>query len=126
MASVGFSVRFSVRFLLGKIFSSGNLTLNPTLNPTLNLTLIYRRGLSSLWRRLKKEARTIELDSSEKSLVYGCAKILAEISGLDRSVTYKRITPRTQDELNSVKSLYEVIKDRSLDDLSEPVTFCTT
>jgi hypothetical protein len=52
-------------------------------NPVLNL-LVYRRDLSSLWRRLER-LEAIELESSEKSMVYECAKILAEVSGLPRN-----------------------------------------
>jgi hypothetical protein len=93
------------------------------LNPVLNLH-VYRRGLSSLWRRLER-LEAIELESSEKSMVYECAKILAEVSGLPRNKTYQRITPRTEEELRAVKDLYEAIKARSIDELRDPVEFCT-
>jgi hypothetical protein len=38
-------------------------------------------------------------------MVYECAKILAEVSGLPRNKTYQRITPRTEEELRAVKDL---------------------
>jgi len=117
--STGFSTGFSTTFPQEKIFPSKN----PVPNPVLNL-LVYRRGLSSLWRRLER-LEAIELESSEKSMVYECAKILAEVSGLPRSKTYQRITPRTEEELKAVKDLYDVIKTRSIDDLRDPVEFCT-
>jgi hypothetical protein len=72
-------------------------------NPVLNL-LVYRRDLSSLWRRLER-LEAIELELSEKSMVYECVKILAEVSGLPRNKTYQRITPRTEEELRAVKDL---------------------
>jgi hypothetical protein len=55
------SVGFSVGFLLRKIFSHRDLPLNPTPN----LTLVYRRELSTLWRRLEK-LEAIELEASDK------------------------------------------------------------
>jgi len=93
------STGFSTGFLLGKNFFRGNVVLNPVLN-----LLVYRRDLSSLWRRLER-LEAIELESSEKSMVYECAKILAEVSGLPRNKTYQRITPRTEEELRAVKDL---------------------
>ena len=93
------STGFSTGCLLGKNFFCGNVVPNPVLN-----LLVYRRDLSSLWRRLER-LEAIELESSKKSMVYECAKILAEVSGLPRNKTYQRITPRTEEELRAVKDL---------------------
>lgn len=59
-------------------------------------------------------------------MIYSCAKILAEVSRLDRSAVYKRITPRAEEGLKAVKDLYDVIRARSIDDLRETVVFCST
>ncbi|NHV97029.1 MAG: hypothetical protein HA494_04490 [Thaumarchaeota archaeon] len=107
--------------MLRKIFSHWDLPLNPTLN----LTLVYRRELSTLWRRLEK-LEAIELEASDKSLIYSCAKILAEVSRLDRGAVYKRIITRAEEGLKAVKDLYDVIRARSIDDLRETVVFCST
>ncbi|MCX8191627.1 MAG: terminase family protein, partial [Nitrososphaerales archaeon] len=61
-----------------------------------------------------------------KSMVYECAKILADISNLPRNATYRRIIPKCEEELNAVKELYEKIHDKSLHELLNPLTFCRT
>jgi hypothetical protein len=85
---------------------------------------IYRSSVSSLWRRLRK-LEAIELESEEKTLTYECAKILADIASLPRNNTYLRVKPKTEEELKAVKELYNNIRGRSVDELVEPVQFCT-
>ncbi|MEM3891751.1 MAG: hypothetical protein QW282_06320 [Nitrososphaerales archaeon] len=87
--------------------------------------MIYRSGRFGLWRRLKK-LEAIELESSEKSMIYQLAKKLAEISKLLPHKTYQRITPKSEEELAAAKTLYEKVKDKSVEELSEPTIFCET
>lgn len=106
---------FSVGFLMENKFFPCTLTPNPT--------LIYRKNISSLWRRLEK-LEAIKLESSDKSMVYQSAKILADISSLPRNVVYKRIIPKTEEELIAIKELYNEIQNKSIQELLKPTIFC--
>lgn len=78
------------------------------------------------WWQILAELKQRDVVERCKATIEYVAETLAAIAGVPQRAVriLRRITPRDQTEIRAVNTLYQRIKDRSIDELKSPDVFC--
>jgi phage FluMu gp28-like protein len=79
-------------------------------------------SISDIWREIEK-IQAVRVSEDDNRKIRYCAKVLAELSGQKVDVVFRRIKPRSEEELGNIRTLFAKCQGHSLEELGDDPCF---
>ena len=79
-------------------------------------------SISGIWREIEK-IQAVKVSEEDSRRLRFVAKVLAELSGQSVDVVFRRIKPRSEDDLGAIRTLFGKCQGHSIEELGEDPLF---
>jgi len=79
-------------------------------------------SIKGLWREIEK-IQSVRVSMEDRRKIWFLARILAELSGQNVDVVFRRIKPRSESDLQAIYALYDKCQGHSIEELGEDPQF---